>query len=202
MKESCLTTQVISSQDRDSEKIVADCIRGGGVCIIPTDTVYGFSGIVPTSQARIQAIKGRSEGKPFIQLIAEPEELYNYTNLVIPSTLFSLWPGAVTVIVPVKESVGQGTIAFRCPGDSWLRKVISLVGSPIYSTSVNRSGEPVLGTVSSIYEEFSGEVELIVKGDEGIVAPTKPSTLVELLPNTKCKILRQGSVTIPQELIF
>ena len=202
MKNSSLITKLIARCEPGSELLVADCIKGGGVCVLPTDTVYGFSGIVPQSQSRIHSIKGRDEGKPFIQLIAKPEDLYCYTDVVIPQQLFSLWPGAVTVIVPVKQDADKKTtVAFRCPGDSWLRRVIDLVDAPIYSTSVNRSGEPVLGNVEAICQEFSGEVELIVNGDEIIVPNAKPSTLVELLPDGKCKIVRQGSVVIPAELL-
>lgn len=202
MKNSSLITKLIARCEPGSELLVADCIKGGGVCVLPTDTVYGFSGIVPQSQSRIHSIKGRDEGKPFIQLIAKPEDLYRYTDVVIPQQLFSLWPGAVTVIVPVKQDADKKTtVAFRCPGDSWLRRVIDLVDAPIYSTSVNRSGEPVLGNVEAICQEFSGEVELIVNGDEIIVPNAKPSTLVELLPDGKCKIVRQGSVVIPTELL-
>ncbi|MBR5580964.1 MAG: L-threonylcarbamoyladenylate synthase [Treponema sp.] len=202
MKNSSLITKLIARCEPGSELLVADCIKGGGVCVLPTDTVYGFSGIVPQSQSRIHSIKGRDEGKPFIQLIAKPEDLYCYTDVVVPQQLFSLWPGAVTVIVPVKQDADKKTtVAFRCPGDSWLRRVIDLVDAPIYSTSVNRSGEPVLGNVEAICQEFSGEVELIVNGDEIIVPNAKPSTLVELLPDGKCKIVRQGSVVIPTELL-
>lgn len=202
MKNSSLITKLIARCEPGSELLVADCIKGGGVCVLPTDTVYGFSGIVPQSQSRIHSIKGRDEGKPFIQLIAKPEDLYRYTDVVVPQQLFSLWPGAVTVIVPVKQDADKKTtVAFRCPGDSWLRRVIDLVDAPIYSTSVNRSGEPVLGNVEAICQEFSGEVELIVNGDEIIVPNAKPSTLVELLPDGKCKIVRQGSVVIPAELL-
>ena len=139
------TPRIISREEAFSEKIVAECILKGGVCVIPTDTVYGFSGIVPWSKNKIQTIKGRDEGKSFIQLIVDPNEIYNYTSLSIPSRLFSLWPGALTLVVPVSKGDNAGsTIAFRCPGDAWLRKVVELVGSPIYSTSVNRSGQPVM----------------------------------------------------------
>lgn len=204
MKDFSLITKIISRTEDSSAALVAQCIKDGGICVIPTDTVYGFSGIVPNSQSRIYAIKGRDEGKPFIQLLAKPKDIYQYTDVVIPEQFFSLWPGAVTIIVPVKLN-GEGitektTVAFRCPGDSWLRRVIDLVGAPIFSTSVNRSGQPVIGRVDSIYQEFAGEVELIVKGDE-IVPQAQPSTLVELLPDGKCRIVRQGSVVIPCELL-
>lgn len=202
MKDFSLTTKVISRTEESTVDLVAQCIKDGGICVLPTDTVYGFSGIVPHSQSRIYAIKGRDEGKPFIQLLAKPKDIYRYTDVVIPEQLFSLWPGAVTIIVPVTQDDGEKTtVAFRCPGDSWLRRIIDLVGAPIFSTSVNRSGQPVLGNVEAIYQEFSGEVELIVGGDEIIDSNAKPSTLVELLSNGKCKILRQGSVVIPCELL-
>lgn len=196
------TPRIISREEAFSEKIVAECILKGGVCVIPTDTVYGFSGIVPWSKNKIQTIKGRDEGKPFIQLIADPNEIYNYTSLSIPSRLFSLWPGALTLVVPVSKGDNAGsTIAFRCPGDAWLRKVVELVGSPIYSTSVNRSGQPVMYKLQSICDEFLGEVDLIVDGDKIIAPDAKASTLVELTDDGQCKVLRQGSVTIPSELL-
>lgn len=197
------TPRIISREEAFSEKIVAECILKGGVCVIPTDTVYGFSGIVPWSKNKIQTIKGRDEGKPFIQLIADPNEIYNYTSLSISSRLFSLWPGALTLVVPVSKGDNAGsTIAFRCPGDAWLRKVVELVGSPIYSTSVNRSGQPVMYKLQSICDEFLGEVDLIVDGDKIIAPDAKASTLVELTDDGQCKVLRQGSVTIPSELLI
>ena len=196
------TPRIISREEAFSEKIVAECILKGGVCVIPTDTVYGFSGIVPWSKNKIQTIKGRDEGKPFIQLIDDPNEIYNYTSLSIPSRLFSLWPGALTLVVPVSKGDNAGsTIAFRCPGDAWLRKVVELVGSPIYSTSVNRSGQPVMYKLQSICDEFLGEVDLVVDGDKIIAPDAKASTLVELTDDGQCKVLRQGSVTIPSELL-
>jgi len=196
------TPRIISREEAFSEKIVAECILKGGVCVIPTDTVYGFSGIVPWSKNKIQTIKGRDEGKSFIQLIADPNEIYNYTSLSIPSRLFSLWPGALTLVVPVSKGDNAGsTIAFRCPGDAWLRKVVELVGSPIYSTSVNRSGQPVMYKLQSICDEFLGEVDLIVDGDKIIAPDAKASTLVELTDDGQCKVLRQGSVAIPSELL-
>ena len=63
-------------------------LKKGGIVIIPTDTVYGFSGIEDLktaatsfeSDAKIRAIKGRAETKPLIQLIAKPEDLRLYTD--------------------------------------------------------------------------------------------------------------------------
>ena len=110
----------------------------------------------------------------------------------------------LTVIVPLKKRLITGesevtTVAFRCPGDGWLRQIIKAVGKPIYSTSVNRSGQPVLSSVLEIDKEFGGEVKLIVDG--GSTENALPSTLVKF-EKGKCIILRQGDVCIPSSLLI
>ena len=192
----CKDAEVIQKSDEASAEKTAQVLASGGVVIIPTDTVYGFSGIVGNgSDDRIRAIKGRAETKPLIQLIASPEDLKKYTDDVIPPELLQKWPGALTIIVNAKPGLGgpASTIAFRCPGDQWLRKVISLCKAPIYSTSVNRSGQPVLDTQTSIIEEFQPQVDLIVT--DGDKKGALPSTLVSITDGT-IKILRQGSVEV------
>ncbi|MCR4901102.1 MAG: L-threonylcarbamoyladenylate synthase, partial [Treponema sp.] len=142
------------------------------------------------TQNRIRAIKGRAETKPMIQLIATPQDLAKYTSDNVPASLLQKWPGALTIIV--NDNRG-GTTAFRCPGDEWLRNVIAECCSPIYSTSVNRSGQPVLDEQSAIIKEFGSEVDLIII--DGDKKGAKPSTIVSLLDD-QIKILRQGSVKL------
>ncbi len=195
---------IILRSDSDSVECVSRVLLEGSVVVLPTDTVYGFSGVVPESEDVIRKIKGRDETKPFIQLIAEPEDIYRYTDEVLPDQLIALWPGALTVIVPLKKRLITGesevtTVAFRCPGDGWLRQIIKAVGKPIYSTSVNRSGQSVLSSVLEIDKEFGGEVKLIVDG--GSTENALPSTLVKF-EKGKCIILRQGDVCIPSSLLL
>ena len=195
---------IILRSDGNSVEFVSRVLLEGSVVVLPTDTVYGFSGVVPESEDVIRKIKGRDETKPFIQLIAEPEDIYRYTDEVLPDQLLALWPGALTVIVPLKKILITGesevtTVAFRCPGDGWLRQIIKAVGKPIYSTSVNRSGQPVLSSVLEIDKEFGGEVKLIVDG--GSTENALPSTLVKF-EKGKCIILRQGDVCIPRSLLL
>lgn len=200
---------IINKSNQISIEQTASTLKNGGIVIIPTDTVYGFSGIVDLSgsdthfesDAKIRAIKGRAETKPLIQLIARPEDLQLYTDDKIPPELLAKWPGALTIIVHIKKDSPlaasaipeSGTVAFRCPGDAWLREIIAQCGAPIFSTSVNRSGQPVLDTTSSITSEFSSEVDLII--DDGDKKGALPSTLV-MIENGSVKVLRQGSVEV------
>ena len=150
---------------------------------------------------------------PFIQLIAEPEDIALYSDSSLPPVIRSLMPGAVTVIVkniiknaeptlvPAEDSVSgladnaarAATTAFRCPDDDWLRTLIRKCGKPLYSTSVNRSGFPVLTDIGMMEKEFAAEVFCIVDGGEKKEA--LPSTIVDLSGGTP-KIVRQGSVKI------
>ncbi|MBP5601878.1 MAG: histidine phosphatase family protein [Treponema sp.] len=187
------SSHIITKRDVDSANRTAEVLKAGGVVIIPTDTVYGFSGIaVPAlnTAERIRAIKGRAETKPMIQLIACPEDLSKYTSDTVPANLLQKWPGALTIIV--NDNRG-GTTAFRCPGDEWLRRIIALCGAPIYSTSVNRSGQPVLDEQVDIIKEFGNEVDLIVT--DGNKKGAKPSTIVSITEG-EIKLLRQGDVQL------
>ena len=181
----------IQKKAPDSMNVVAAELRRGNIAVIPTDTIYGFSGLIGKTAEAIARIKGRSEDKPFIALIAEPADIYRYTEIKIPEHILSLWPAPLTLIVPLKGK-GQGTQAFRCPADDWLRSVVAAAGDAVYSTSVNRSGMPPLTDIDAICCEFEDSVSLIVDGGnlEGL-----PSTLVDLTSGTPC-VLRQGSVVI------
>ena len=198
---------IIKKNDKESIKTVVEELKKGSVLVLPTDTVYGFSGIVDINNSlpsfstdeQIRHIKGRDENKPLIQLIGKASDIKNYTDIEIPESLLSKWPGPLTIIVPIKKDSpyknkeNYPTVAFRCPGDEWLREIINSCASPIFSTSVNRSGKPVLDTVEDIKHEFENEVSLIV--DDNDKKGGIPSTLVSIIDGN-IKVLRQGSVEI------
>ena len=181
----------IQKKAPNSAALVAAELNQEHIVIIPTDTIYGFSGLIGKTADSIARIKGREENKPFIALIAEPADIYRYTDIKIPEHILNLWPAPLTLIVPLKGK-GQGTQAFRCPADEWLRSVVAAAGDAVYSTSVNRSGTPPLTDIHTICREFEDSVSLIVDG--GNLAGL-PSTLVDLSSGTP-RVLRQGTVVI------
>ncbi|MBO4404745.1 MAG: L-threonylcarbamoyladenylate synthase [Treponema sp.] len=195
---------ICSKAEPLSSESASSLLKKGEIVILPTDTVYGFSGIADLkgktsfcTQETIARIKNRDFGKPLIMLIASPSDLSLYTDEVLPPVLAEKWPGSLTVIVPLKEDnpldTSLKTAAFRCPGDEWLRSVIEKTGAPVYSTSVNRSGNPVLDHISDIKKEFSDDVPLIV--DDGDKTGALPSTIVKL-QNGSWTVIRQGSVIV------
>lgn len=186
---------IISKNNENSAQITAKILQNGGIAILPTDTVYGFSAVVDSDTAqKIRKIKGRAENKPFIQLIGEPDDIFDYTDDFIPPEILTKWPGALTIIVHNKKSFDdEQTTAFRCPKDGWLRSIIKMCKSPIFSTSVNKSGCPILETPQEIQDTFENQVDLIV--DDGEKKGALPSTLIKL-ENGNVQVIRQGEVNI------
>lgn len=176
--------------DNGSAELCARLLKEEKIIILPTDTVYGFSGIIDKTAEKIRRIKGREQDKPFIILIAKPEDILLLTPVTLPQKLLDYWPGALTVIVPTAD--GKSTVAVRCPGDEWLRTVIALTGTPIYSTSVNHSGTPVLDTVIEIKHVFEAAVSLII--DDGDKNNAVPSTIVQY--DGTLRLVRQGGVDV------
>ena len=192
---------ICRKSDEESALITADYLRRGKIVVLPTDTVYGFSGIVDGrhysfhTDQKIRELKGRSDEKPFIQLIANPVDLKKYTRDLVPDEILAKWPGALTIIVHTFLAAGdRTTTAFRCPNDEWLRNVISLCGAPIFSTSVNRSGEPVLDNVQDIKNTFGSAISLIV--DDGSKRGNVPSTIVRIEEDGCVTLVRSGAVTL------
>ena len=187
--------------DEESISITSDYLKRGKIVAIPTDTVYGFSAIVDGrhysyhTDDKIRTIKGRGEEKPFIQLISSPEDLKKYTRDLVPDEILAKWPGPLTIIVHTFKKGGEiTTTAFRCPDDAWLRKVIAQCGAPIYSTSLNRSGQAVLDNVQDIKREFGNEVDLII--DDGSKRGNVPSTIVAIETDGSVSLVRKGAVEI------
>ena len=163
---------ICSRYDKNVQSVCSGLLKNEKVIILPTDTVYGFSGIIEKTDSEIRKIKGRAETKPFIVLIAFPGDINEITDDEIPENLLNLWPG---------------------PGDEWLRKIIEECGSPIYSTSVNRSGSPVLSKVKDIVEEFETDVSLIVDGGDSM--SSVPSTIVKLTDDGY-EVVRNGVIKL------
>lgn len=172
-----------------------EILASGRLVILPTDTIYGISGIAPASAPLIYKCKGREEGKPFLRLIPFPEHYKLYTRDVIRPEILGLWPGPFTFIL---RGLTGGTISLRCPKDQWLRKLVENTGAPVFSTSVNFSGQPTLQRIEDIIGSFESKVALII--DKGNCPDPEPSTIVDLTGSTPV-ILRQGAGIFPETLL-
>lgn len=171
----------------DKFDLIIRALADNEVVIMPCDTIYGLVGSAPETYSKIAELKKRKE-KHFLQLIPGPD-ISPYSPDSLPDRIRQFWPAALTVIV---RDYNGGTVALRYPDDPVLQKVLSVLGRPLYSTSVNISGESPLNSVDEIAAAFGGLVRLIVDG--GNLEKKAPSTIVDLTREIPV-IVREGAVS-------
>lgn len=197
---------VIGIKESSAFPLLLQTFKEGGLAIMPCDTIYGIVGIAPGTGEKIRALKGREEQKPLIQLILSPSWLNDFTDLTLPEILEAYWPGPLTLIFPTKtedsRAIRQGisrreTVALRVPKDPFLQKILQEIKKPLFSTSVNKSGQQPLWRSHDIIAAFAQDVDLIV--DSGDLPDRAPSTILDI-SSRPYRLIRQGVVKIPEAL--
>ena len=184
---------IVQKKEKNCISITSSLILKNEVVIIPTDTIYGFSGLL-SSEKDLMNIKKREKSKKLIYLIEKPEMALEHIDETFYSKFeldffFSHWPNPLTIIYKGKT---EKTIALRCPKDEWLSSLLSNVGYPIFSTSVNISGQASMEKIEMIKKIFEKDVSLIV--DAGDIKG-KSSTILDV-SERPFKVLRIGSYPI------
>jgi L-threonylcarbamoyladenylate synthase len=185
--------------------IVAQSLRGGAVAVVPTDTLYGFSARYdrPSAIRRIAALKGRQEDAPFLLLIGSFDQLSLLTlEPPHPTVVDVVWPGSVTLLLPARGELhprlrGPGErVAVRWPAEPRIAGLLSRVGVPLISTSVNRQAEAPASDPESIARQFGAGIDLLA--DAGPRPDSRPSTIIDLTRRPPVEI-RRGAVTVDVE---
>ncbi len=184
-----INAMVLNKNNPETIKKISNVILGGGVGVLPCDTIYGLCSLVGIGEKPLRYVKKRPDFKPFL-LICTMDQVREIARDGIPADIESIWPAPLTVILNNKSGIPT---AMRVPDDPFLQKLLTTIGSPLYSTSVNTSGEPTLLNFSEIRQRFECSVDFLVKGTEsqGLV----PSTLID----ATCypyKLLRQGAFDV------
>jgi L-threonylcarbamoyladenylate synthase len=181
---------------------VVSLIRGGGVGLLPSDTIYGLSCAASSEAAveRLYSLKLREADKPFIVLISKLEMLNELSiSNAQTSVVMRYWPGPLTIVLeassaPVWLRRGGSTLAVRMPGDAALRELIDKVG-PLISTSANRAGQDTAISCRQAEETFGDKLDFYV--DAGEIS-SRPSTIVRM-NGDKLEIIRPGALKIKGE---
>ncbi len=186
--------------------IVVKTLKGGGVGILPTDTIYGVVGsaLKRKTVERIYSLRKRSPKKPMIILIGSVAQLKVFGIKIDRNTraiLRKLWPGKMSVILRVKSREARvkfkylhremGTLAFRLPKPLWLRRLLKKTG-PLVAPSANLKGKPPAETIKEAKKYLGDKVDFYV--DAGPLR-SRPSTLVKIVKG-KVFVLRAGADSI------
>jgi len=181
-------------------QLAVKAINDGAIVVFPTDTVYGLGCNPYNHQAvlSLYEIKKREKTKPFPIIGYSKKELEKIAefNPVEEKIAEKFWPGAITLILKVKDkeiqkslSLGE-KIAVRVPNNkcalALLRECKLLVG-----TSANISGTEPFNDPKECNKNLTG-YDLFIDG--GIISSEGESTIVEI-ENNDVKILRNGSIS-------
>jgi L-threonylcarbamoyladenylate synthase len=190
----------------------AQVLRGGGLVVVPTETVYGAAGLLthPEARSRLRALRSDNGARPFTIHLAQPSDAHRYldpVNEYRERLIKKLWPGPVGLIFDVSEKrrsavaaelklpeqeiyEGGGTITLRCPDHLVASDVIEQTGGPVVLTTAgSAAGEGDAWRADEAAKELDGKVDLIF--DAGPTKYSKPSTLLRVLDN-RYEIVRPG----------
>jgi tRNA threonylcarbamoyl adenosine modification protein (Sua5/YciO/YrdC/YwlC family) len=183
----------------------------GEVLVVPTDTVYGVavSPKVPGAIDTVVGLKGRSKDMAPPILVATVDQVVPLVaegalSDTVHALLQRYWPGALTVVLPVNESlpfdIGHtpGTIALRSPDDQSLLELLRIHG-PLAVTSANRTGEPPCQSVFEAINTFGDEVAVYLGATHDSQTDHLPSSIVDasdlVTGGVGLRLIREGAIS-------
>jgi len=192
---------------KDSIPALYQALMQGSVLVGTSDTVFGL--LAQADQKgfnRLNAIKGRSE-KPYLvitrSLSTALELCAQKEQQELLHCMKACWPGPVTMIVKAKESVPdymrskEGAIAVRVPQHEGFKMLLEKIPY-LFSTSANRTNEPVPQRVQDLEASIANQCKYIVMEEQEEEQPSTPSTIIDCT-RVPFKVVREGAVTL-QEL--
>ncbi|MFC1728335.1 L-threonylcarbamoyladenylate synthase [Nanoarchaeota archaeon] len=165
---------------------VAKYVEDGAIFIYPTDTIYGIgcNAVDEHAVGVLRSIKYRYK-RPFSVIAPNKDWIRNNCDVTEEGEEWlEKLPGPYTLILKLKDKTcvapgvcqGVDTLGVRIP-DHWISELVSNIGVPVVTTSVNLTGEDFANSVESISPKIKGKVDFAI--DEG-EKTGRPSTLVHL----------------------
>ncbi len=194
-----------------------EVLRGGGIILYPTDTVWGIGcdATDPEAVAKIYAIKDREDSKSLVLLAGDMDMICRYVKEVPemavqlvevndrPMTI--IYPDAVTGSRPVggvmpkadrralafNTVAEDGTVGIRIPMMDFCRQLVAKLGRPLVSTSANISGEATPKKFSEISDSIKSAVDHIVDPSLEAGATGQSSSIIKVGLDYSIQIIRK-----------
>lgn len=182
-------------------KRVVDVLRGGGLVIYPSDTVYALGCDITHKGAleRIAKIKGVKLEKANFSFVCEDlSNLSDYVKQINTSTFKLLkraLPGPYTFILPGNNSLPavfkkKKEVGIRVPDHPITQAIVHALGNPIVTTSIKDDDEVIEYTTDPelIWEKWDKLVDIVVDGGYG---GNVASTVIDLTGDEP-ELIREG----------
>lgn len=192
---------------------VVKVLRGGGLVVFPTDTVYGLLVDAKNENAvrKLIAFKSRPAGKPISVFAGDFDTLQQLVEVTSKdlTRLRELLPGPYTVVLKSRHVVSKllesekGTLGVRIPDFKVVTDVVKRFAGPVTATSANRSGHPAVHSIPALMNQLNDEqkamIDLVV--DIGDLPKNKPSTVIDMT-DTTLRVLREGDLKFSSTKIY
>lgn len=182
---------------------LADILKNDGIISVPTDTVYGVCARINSKRAhdKLMEIKNRPTSKSFPIMCADEKQIKDIAIVddKAEKLIRDFMPGPITIVLKKKSNIpsyvsnGKDTIAVRMATSKVLEDLIRKVGSPIFMTSANQSGEPTCNSLDEI-EKACPTLEGIMEGN---IHFGEGSTIVDCTSD-EIQIIRFGPISMEQ----
>jgi tRNA threonylcarbamoyl adenosine modification protein (Sua5/YciO/YrdC/YwlC family) len=182
-----------------------ETLRGGGLVVMPTDTVYGIGAdaFTPRAVSMLLAAKGRGRNMPppvLVGTVRAANALVEELGAFGQDLIDEFWPGPLTLVFraspTLRWDLGDtlGTVAVRMPLHPVALELLRQTG-PMAVSSANRHGSPPATTAAEAESQLGSAVGVYLDG--GPCADNVPSTILDLT-GTVPRMLRAGALSADQ----
>jgi len=193
----------------DFDKAVS-LLAAGEVCAFATETVYGLGADATSSDALLGIFetKNRPRFNPLIAHCANLETAHRIALFSpLADRLATLWPGPLTLVLPVLPEAGLSdlvtagldTVGLRVPAHPLARDLLAAVGKPLAAPSANPSGRLSPTTAEQVLRAYDGRVPVL---DGGPCAIGVESTILAVADDAVFQLRAGGTpVAVIEEVI-
>jgi tRNA threonylcarbamoyl adenosine modification protein (Sua5/YciO/YrdC/YwlC family) len=181
---------------------VTNCLKSGGVAIIPTDSIYAIVADLYHKDAmnKLCRLIGKKPNKANLSILCKDlSNLAKYTNQ-LPNSVYKamnrLLPGPFTFVLQAGKEVprifrqNKKTIGIRVPDNAITQALIQQLGNPLVSSSIHADDEiqEYLTEPEEIYEVWMNKIDYLVSGGAG----TNVGTTVLDATSADISLIREG----------
>ena len=191
-------------ENPDPRKIIqiVNVLRGGGLIIYPSDTIYGLGCDIFNQKAvdKVRRIKNVNDKKMDLAFVCYDLSHLSVYAKNVSTPVFKLMkkilPGPYTFIlnasskVPKILKVKKKKVGIRIPNNRIPREIVQELGNPIVTTSLH-DDDKILEYATDpelIYEQYKNQVDLIIDGGYG---DNQASTIIDY-SGEELEIIREG----------
>lgn len=178
-----------------------EVLKGGGLILYPTDTVWGIGCDATNVEAvaKVYALKQRDDSKSMIVLLDTDNKLQSYVS-DIPDIAYDLIEYAehpLTIIYSGAKNLAKnlinedGSIGIRVAKHDFCEQLIQRFRKPIVSTSANISGNPTPGNFAEVSQDIIDGVDYVVNLEQTSAEKKRASTIMKLEANGKFVFIRK-----------